>query len=531
MTEQLELIPQNTIRIETALSRFPVHKLARQRGSILIDIKETTSTGELKTRWKVSYNNEYGQPGPLAYKVDTLIVNRRIDDERPSIPKIIKLGSLSEICRELGTRRGGGNANEIKKALMQNVGAIITAKLSYKASDGAERTIEAGFSRYSVIFTGERFPDGRKANAVFLILNDLYMKVLNEAQTRPLDYDYLRGLPPAAQRFYELIGFQIYAVLKHERPRARLLYSDFCTRAPQTCYQDWEHVRKQMYKVHLPHLKSDYLASVEFQEQRGEGGELDWLMLYTPGRRAQAEFKEASKKHRAIQRPSATFLPMSQTTTAPEPASRQARQPNSPTPAERPATAIHEADPESKQLVSRLTDFHIAEMTARELVRDYRKSVELQLRALPHRNTNKIKDLASWLIHAIKENYQLPEPVSAALEKEEEVKKHIAKREAEQTRQQRREALQPAYYDYLRARDKELPDEQPETYRAFLAKEAGERSEIEKNRVYKPKLKAKLLSDFDHEESHLERLRDFYQEPTFDEWLKGKNEGESIEQS
>ena len=35
MTEQLEMVPQNTIRIETALSRFPVHKLARQRGGIL----------------------------------------------------------------------------------------------------------------------------------------------------------------------------------------------------------------------------------------------------------------------------------------------------------------------------------------------------------------------------------------------------------------------------------------------------------------------------------------------------------------
>src|SRR4051812_48992416 len=102
MAEQLELEPQNTIRIETALSRFPVHKLARQRGGILIDIKEATDAGEIKTRWKVSYNSEFGQPGALAYKVDTLIVNRRIDDERPSIPKIIKLGSLGDLCRELG---------------------------------------------------------------------------------------------------------------------------------------------------------------------------------------------------------------------------------------------------------------------------------------------------------------------------------------------------------------------------------------------------------------------------------------------
>jgi hypothetical protein len=505
MSEQLELVPQNTIRIETALSRFPVHKLARQRGGISIDIKETTSAGDIKTKWKVSYNSEYGQPGPLAYKVDSLIINRRIDDARPAIPKTIKLGSLSEICRELGMPASGANTNDIRKALHQNASAYINAKLSYRASDGTERTIEAGFSRYSVILTGERFPDGQKANAVYLILNDVYMNVLNEAQTRPLDYDYLRDLPPAAQRFYELIGVQVYAVLKHERPRARLLYSDFCTRAPQTRYFDYEHFRKQMYKVHAPHLKSGYLAKVEFQEQRAESGEADWMMLYTPGRRAKAEFREATKP-RTIQRPRATpqLLP---------PAKIEPAEPT-------PSATLHEAQPELDPLVTRLVSFHIVEATARELVRDYRKSVELQLRALPHRNLNTIKDLASWLIRAIKENYQLPEPIIAAQEKEEEVKRATIKREAEVARQQRREALQPAYFDFLRGRAGNIESEQPEAYSAFLANAAEQRREIETNRVFKPHLKERLLADFDHEEEHLKRVQIFFHEPTLDEWIQ-----------
>jgi hypothetical protein len=508
MSEQLELIPQNTIRIETALSRFPVHKLARQRGSIMIDIRETTSAGEIKTKWEVSYNSKHGQPGPLAYKLDTLIVNRRIDDERPSIPKIIKLGSLSEVCRELGMPASGKNTNHIRKALRQNAFAGITAKITYRATDGAERSIEADFTRYSVIFTGERFPDGRKANAVYLILNDVYMKVLNEAQTRPLDYNYLRDLPPAAQRFYELIGFQIYAVLKHERPRARLLYSDFCTRAPQTRYFDWEHVRKQMYKVHAPHLKSGYLAKVEFQEQQTECEETDWLMLYTPGRRAEAEFREASRKPRRLPRPQAT-KPSNETPAYLQPTITEPRS----------AAATHDADAASEQLVSQLVSFHLAETTARELVRDYRKLVELQLRALPHRNINKIKDLASWLIKAIRESYELPEQMKAALEQEQETKKELAKREIEQARQGRRDALQPAYYEFLRGRAGQIEKEQPEAYQALLAKEAGERAEIKKSRLYKPKLKERLLTDFDHEESHLDRLREYFQEPSLDDWL------------
>lgn len=522
MNEQLELIPQNTIRIETALSRFPVHKLARQRGSINIDIRETTNAGVIKTKWKVSYNSEYGQPGPLAYKLDTLIINRRIDDERPSIPKIIKLGSLHEICRELGLSEGKSK-NDIKKALRQNAFAGITAKIVYKATDGTEQTLEADFTRYSILFTGEKFPNGHRANAVYILLNDIYMKVLTEAQTRPLDYDYLLNLPPAAQRFYELIGFQIYAVLKHERPRARLLYSDFCTRAPQTRYLDWEHVRKQMYKVHALHLKSGYLAKVEFQEQHNERGELDWLMLYTPGRRAQAEFRAANKKPRAIQRLNSASPPLLPTTTEPEPPARQVQRPTHPTALKRPTDATHEADAESEQFVTKLLQFLITEPTARELVRDYRKSVELQLRALPHRNLNKIKDLAAWLVVAIKESHQLPEPVTEALAREEEVKHSIAKREAETARQQRRKALQPAYYDFLKGRAGHIEKTQPEAFTAFLAKEAAARLEIEHNRLYKPKFKAQLLAVFDAEESHLDRFRAAFQEPTFDQWREANS--------
>jgi len=517
MIEQLELTPQNTIRIETALSRFPVHRLSK-RGNINIEIRETTSAGELKTKWEVDYPKRTGQPGQLAYKVDTLIVNRRIDDERPSIPKIIQLGSLSEICRELGMRVSGGNSNEIKKALRQNAFAGITAKITYRATDGAERSLEAAFTRYSVIFTGEKFPDGRRANAVYVILNDVYMKILNEAQTRPLDYDYLRDLPPAAQRFYELIGFQIYAVLKHERPRARMLYSDFCTRAPQTRYPDYEHVKKQMYKVHAPHLKSGYLAKVEFQAQPGEGGEPDWLMLYTPGQRAEAEFREASRKPRVIHRPSAAPRPI--LTATAEPPARPASQFTSTPAAEPPPAVIHEADDTGEQLVSKLMAFHIAEATARELVRDYRKSVELQLRALPHRHTGKIKDLAPWLIQAVKDNYELPEALRHALEKEEEVKRQLAKREAERTRQRRREALQPAYYDFLREREGEHRSERQEAYRAFLERESGERAEVENNRIFKPKFKKHQLEIFDHPESHLDRLRAYFDEPTLDEWIE-----------
>ena len=55
--------------------------------------------------------------GPLAYKLDTLIINRRIEEAARPIPRIIRLGSLQEICRELGQIDEGKNTNQIKNAL------------------------------------------------------------------------------------------------------------------------------------------------------------------------------------------------------------------------------------------------------------------------------------------------------------------------------------------------------------------------------------------------------------------------------
>jgi hypothetical protein len=283
-----------------------------------------------------------------------------------------------------------------------------------------------------------------------------------------------------------------------------MLYSYYCTRAPQTRYFDYEHVKKQMYKVHAPHLKSGYLAKVEFQEQRAESGEPDWLMFYTPGRRAKAEFREATKP-RAIQRPKQTpELP---------PAATEPEQPP-------PAQITRAPEPqELNPLVTKLIGFHIVEATAGELVRDYRKSVELQLRALPYRNLNKIKDLAAWLIVAIKESHQLPEAITEAQAKEEEVRKAQAKREAQEARQRDEDARRAAYFDYLRARAAEIQQKQPEAYRAFLDDSAVKRAELERDPAHKGAAKKIFLRLFDDEQSQLERFRNYFNEPSFEEWL------------
>ena len=156
--------------------------------------------------------------------------------------------------------------------------------------------METGFNRYSVVLTGEELPDGRKADAVYIVLNDIYMQVLNGAMTRPLDYDYLKGLPPAPQRFYELLSYQMYAAIKNDRPRAKLVYSEFCIHAPQTRHFEWLRVRTQMNKIHAKHKTSGYIADIAYEQTVDSNGNPDWIMLYQPGPKARAEFRAFAKR-------------------------------------------------------------------------------------------------------------------------------------------------------------------------------------------------------------------------------------------
>lgn len=392
MSEALErFTPKEIIRTETALSRFPIHRLSK-KGNISIAIKVAKPNGELKTQWKVSYNSEYGQPSPLAYKLDTLIINRSIEEEGRPIPKLIKLGSLTEIAQQMGS--GEKNTNAVKRALLQNAFAAIKAKFTYKTKGGEEAFAEIADTRYGVIFTGEKLPSGEKADAVYIVLHDIYREILNNAIDRPLDYEYMRGLTPGAQRFYELLSYRMYAALKN-RTSAKMLYSEFCMYAPQTRYADWDHVKKQMYKLHRPHLAAQYIEKIHFEKIVGEGGQPDWMMIYVPGVRAKGQHVAFERKpvprikhsERNVNQPS--FLPEEKPEIFPEPVLTFA--------------------PAEEWLVSELVRFGVAEAKARSLVKTHREATEAQIAAYPYRGEGKPrKNAAGWLIAAIEGNYTLP---------------------------------------------------------------------------------------------------------------------------
>ena len=68
------------------------------------------------------------------------------------------------------------------------------------------------------------------------------------------------------------------------------MYSDYCLRAPQERYFDRARVQKQMYKIHKPHLDSEYISDIRYLKTVDAEGTPDWEMCYVPGRRARAHF-------------------------------------------------------------------------------------------------------------------------------------------------------------------------------------------------------------------------------------------------
>jgi hypothetical protein len=449
------------IRTETVLSRLPIHNLSK-KGSITIQIIKKTDAGEVELLWKVSPSRDYGEPRQLAYKLDTIVVNQRVDEAGRPLPKVLKLGSLTEICREMGAAASGKNKADLKKAFMQNVGALITAKFNYKANDGTERRLEAGFTRYGVIFTGEKLPDGRKADAVYVIFNDPFWEVLNNAPVRPLDRAYMKQLPPAAQRFYEIISRKIFAALKNNYPSAKLSYSEYCTFSAQLRHFGRQPIQDQMAKVLRPHKKSGYITSVKYEPTVDAQNQPDWFMYFTPGPTARAEFAAVHRGHKLP----AGIEPIEpgETAAVRAPAARRTTRDSKPAPAD-PRPRAPSVNPEH---LAALTSRGVTEDQAREhlanLPADYPLIDTLEWAAAEvARNPEKWDNPAGWYVKLVKERTTPPVTYETRAERqarEEEYRRREDEREAKAARERAAEEAEEDALNRLKASD-------PERYARF----------------------------------------------------------------
>ncbi|MBV8233973.1 MAG: hypothetical protein JO329_28680, partial [Planctomycetaceae bacterium] len=141
---------------------------------------------------------------------------------------------------------------------------------------------------------------------------------------------------------------------------------------------------------HAPHLESGYLARVAFEATTDREGRPDWMMAYTPGPKAQAEFQAFTRKGGPVPRDIelALFEPKPKPKPEPEPA------------------------PEPTGLEKELVDRGVTRSVAAELVRDFpadriRHQVEV-VDWLRQTQPKRVKDLGAYLAEAIRKDFAPP---------------------------------------------------------------------------------------------------------------------------
>jgi hypothetical protein len=488
-TANQESAALDIIRTETVLSRLPIHNLAK-KGSVNIQILKTTADGKVDLKWIVSYSDRYGQARQLAYKLDTIVINHHIDEQGRPLPKMICLGSLRDVADQLDL---GGDTNKVRRALRQNASAFITAKFEYRGNDGSKKTLEADFTRYSVVFTGEQLPDGRRADAVYIILNEPYREVLNNAPVRPLDRAYMKTLPPAAQRFYEIISYKIFSAIKNDYPHANISYSEYCTFSAQLRHFERQPVQDQMAKIIRHHKQSGYITAVKYRSTIDAENKPDWILYLTPGPKARAEFDAAHSRRKILKQSDVT------------------------------ANRTGESEPKRDRIVSRQTESKlalaqstfdpalVAEFTRRGV--NEKKAYELLANLKPGQDKNLVAQLeyadqtveqlqgtsgqvrnpAGFIISLIEHNTMLPdnfETIAQRKDREERERKERARRAAEEAR----EVLRDEYDRYCTLETDRYIAEHPDIFAAIKEAKLQEEHEWSRGLSFTPKETAATMS-------------------------------------
>lgn len=290
----------NTIRVETAF-RYPIHQLDKAKIGTPIEITKSLGNGA-KEYWRVKHT-----PGPLSYQIDSLVINRKLDEVGwEHLPQLLPIGSLSSICRMLNRSDSGTSRRDIREALEKNAGALITADFQYQlkpAEKPAKNTSKAyanfrgTFSRYAVYFTGMTLPNGVSADCTYVHFNHLYFQALKNATLRPLDYDYLKALTVGAQKFYEIVSYRIFAALTQRRDSAWISYNDYCLYSNQRRYSRRSQVITQMNRLQQPHVESGYLGQfATYIDCYDNQGQKDWKIVLIPGAKSRDEYQFFTKK-------------------------------------------------------------------------------------------------------------------------------------------------------------------------------------------------------------------------------------------
>jgi hypothetical protein len=416
-----------TLRSEFHFLRFPFFDLSpRSSKKDRIEIKEIIKTeeGDINIWWKVIRGLDNKLPSSFARKIHKEVVEKAINDLKRPIPRLIKLGSLWQICKKTNITPAGRNYEEIRRVLKDIKTATIDVKGTFRQKEkgGTKKFYEGIFNLYDMVFfAGETLPDGTEADVVYVLLSDMYVQNFNNNFVVPLDYQYFQSLEgDIASRMYEVLSVWFFPALENWKKYIQKHYSEICSYFPLIRQDPKWKAKGQLKSAHQQHIATGFLASEPEWIDTYEKS--DWLLRYYIGPKAKDWYRQNKKLgtgDEGIKQVEALEGKAS----------------------ENPGKKVEDIKVikmeqltlqfEENPLVAQLVSLDVARKVAISLVNHIDvEIIENQIEALPLRNN--IDNKPAFLVKSILENYPLPEAFKKKLSAKEYEKEAKLKEEYHQ---------------------------------------------------------------------------------------------------
>ena len=457
--------PSNILRSEFNFLKYPffdISSKSKKKDQIEIKIYEETDKGIIEILWKVSRHINSDIPSSFARRIHKKIVEEILNNIKKPVPRLIRVGSLRQICIKMGIAISGKNTKEIKKALKDIASAKIETKRSFRLKEknnGEKKFFEGLFNLYDgVFFSGEKLPDGKEAETVYILLSDYYVQNFNNNFVVPLDYNYYQSIKgDLASRMYEILSLSFYPALERKELYIQKNYSELCDYFPFTRQDKKWKAKKQLRSAHNQHLSSGFLKSDP--EWQNIGKKDDWLIRYYIGPKAESWYYSIKNGKRPLD-----IIEQSEDIKRIE-------------------------DRTNETLLNKLLSLKIPQKKAEYLIKNY-DNIENWLDAL---NLIKPKNSAGFLVKALEEKWELPEELRKKKTGKDRKKK-------EKLMSQYYESIFKQVDEHLCRMDKSLVQEELKQHKEIFLNKYPKYREFEKNTFLNP------FIEQDYKKSKIEEL-------------------------
>jgi len=411
--------PSNVLRSEFNFLKYPffdISSKSKKKDQIEIKIYEKTDKGIIEILWKVSRHINSDIPSSFARRIHKKIVEEILNNIKKPVPRLIRVGSLRQICTKMGIAISGKNTS------------------------------------------GEKLPDGKEAETVYILLSDYYVQNFNNNFVVPLDYNYYQSIKgDLASRMYEILSLSFYPALERKELYIQKNYSELCDYFPFTRQDKKWKAKKQLRSAHNQHLSSGFLKSDP--EWQNIGKKDDWLIRYYIGPKAENWYHSMKNGKRPLD-----IIEQSEDIKRIE-------------------------DRTNETLLNKLLSLKIPQKKAEYLIKNY-DNIENWLDAL---NLIKPKNNAGFLVKALEEKWELPE--------------ELRKKKAGKDRKEKKK-LMSQYYEnifkqvdeHLCRMDKSLVQEELKQHKEIFLNKYPKYREFEKNTFLNP------FIEQDYKKSKIEEL-------------------------